>query len=147
MLCQIFIPNAELTFSTIYWTPYPVKIYHENELFFNIKYRVYYLTIAWYANILAWALLPLIWSVYLHIFLRDNNLAGVGKVDEEGEGEGVHVVYHHLGPTLLSQIVWQISTIRTELTLLLGGGGPVQLSLILPPLELGINERLDELPK
>ena len=44
-------------------------------------------------------------SVYLNIFLRDNNLAGVGEVDEEGEGERVHVVYHHLGPTLLSQIV------------------------------------------
>ena len=38
-------------------------------------------------------------------FFACPDLADDAYQQQEGEGERVHVVYHHLGPTLLSQVV------------------------------------------
>ena len=45
---------------------------------------------------------------HLHVLLADGQLARVGEVHEEGEGEGVHAVDGHLSLARLSHVVCEV---------------------------------------
>ena len=45
---------------------------------------------------------------HLHVLLADGQLAGVGEVHEESEGEGVHAVDGHLRLARLRHVVCEV---------------------------------------
>ena len=77
------------------------------------------------------------WPTHLHILLADGQLAGVGEVHEESEGEGVHAVDGHLRLARLRHVVCEVErsyldTLQPLLTVEHGvevraGGGQHQL--------------------